>query len=335
MFRLFGARPRLSRPRLSRPRVSTPARAPRSLLKLSGPTMGSTWAVACGLTEAERDLPLAEWIAAAVGQVDARMSTWKADSPLMRFNRAAPGAWVAVPDDLALVVDTAQRISRETGGAFDVTVGGAVDLWGFGPRGGAGTVPEARAVTGYRHLEVRRDPPALRKDAPVSVDLSGIAKGYGVDRIAEVLEAAGIDQYLVVIDGEARARGTRPDRRPWTLALEAPIPGAREAWDLLTLTDAAIATSGDYRHGFDKDGVRYSHTIDAATGAPIRNGIASVSVIHPSCMIADAWATALSVMGIERGLAVAEARNLPALFLQRGEDGVTERATPRFSQLCR
>ncbi len=315
----------------SRPRPVPPE--PLTLHRFSGPTMGTTWTVACGLPEDATDLPLDLMIQAAVGQVDDHMSTWKPDSPLSRFNRTDPGDWVAVPADLAFVVHSALAISRDTGGAFDVTVGGAVDLWGFGPKGGTGTVPQGQAVVGYQHLQARLDPPALRKTARVSVDLSGIAKGYGVDQIARVLMSCGIDRFLVTLDGEARARGVRPDGQPWTLAIEAPIPGGREAWDILTLRGGSVATSGDYRHFFQADGHSYSHTIDAATGAPVDSPIVSVTVLRDDCMMADAWATALTVMGPEKGMAMAEARHIPALFLLRSKDGLIDLPSPTFRQL--
>lgn len=203
-------------------------------------------------------------------------------------------------------------------GAFDIALGEQVSAWGFGPapaeQADKAHCPAATALT----LDPERR--AVRKEAAVSLDLNGIAKGFGVDELARCLERHGIQHYLVGIDGELRARGEKPDGA-WRVALEKPEYGRREPFAALELADTAIATSGDYRHWRERDGQRYSHTLDPHSGTPLHNGIASVTVLTGSCLYADAWATALMVLGVERGARLAREQGLGAVFLVRdGED---------------
>lgn len=271
---------------------------------------------------------------AAVDQVDRQMSTWKPDSDLMRFNAAPVGEWVAVPADLAFVVTEGLKIARDSRGAFDMTVGAAVNAWGFGPPP-ADPLAVADPSPGPDRLEARLAPPALRKASAFSLDLSGIAKGFGVDRIAAVLERHGVTDYLVTLDGEIRARGRKPGLDgAWTLALEAPLPGRHEAWDILQPRDIALATSGDYRHFRQTGGETVSHTIDPRSGRPIPLGLTSVTVADASCMRADALATVLMVLGPTEAPAWAEARQIPALLLLRDGDGLREVRTGAFAELC-
>ena len=269
---------------------------------------------------------MAEAVHAAITEVDRQMSTWKPDSDLSHFNRHAVGEWFAVPHDLAFVVAAGLKVSRSSQGAFDMTLGEAVNAWGFGPTE-AGTPVSGPPEANYSHLEVLIDPPRLRKAAEMYVDLSGIAKGFGVDKIAGLLAERGITAYLVAIDGEVRACGRKPDGRPWTVGLDEPTAGSRGVWDVWEPRDCALATSGEYRRfRVLKDRV-VSHTIDAGTGAPVDNAIASVTVCDASCMIADAWATALTVMGPEKGVMIAQAHHIPALFLIRNAEGLTSITT--------
>ncbi len=273
-------------------------------------------------------------------EVDARMSTYRPDSELSRFNRSRTTRWQPVSPQLAFVVAEALEISRWSRGAFDVTVGPLVNLWGFGPdpRTREPPPPEAikaaRARTGYRKLEVRMQAPALRKRQPdLYVDLSAIAKGWAVDRLAEYLESEGIGDYLVEIGGELRLKGRSPRGGPWRIAIERPVAGVRALGKILALTDIAVATSGDYRNYFEVDGRRFSHTIDPRTGYPVSHRLASVTVLRHTCTRADGLATAFMVMGPEEGYARAEAENIPALFIVKDEDGFRERATSAFRQL--
>jgi len=271
-------------------------------------------------------------IASALAEVNAQMSTYDESSTLSRFNRDEDTDWFPVEPALVKVISAAQIISRQSGGAFDVTVGPLVNLWGFGPDAVGAQAPspealtEARSRVGYRFLEVRDDPPALRKSMPVYVDLSAIAKGFGVDQVAVLLDGLGCADFLVDVGGEVRARGQNPSGRPWRVGVEVPDPdSAGGVQRVLLLDNRAVATSGDYRNFRDLDGRRFSHTIDPRTGAPVSHALASVSVVHDSAMWADGYATAIDVLGPEAGLALADDLGLPVLLVVRTPDGFEER----------
>jgi FAD:protein FMN transferase len=288
---------------------------------LSGLTMGTRYA-AVFFAPAECDLKaVARELQVVVDAVDAQMSTWKLESDLMRLNRAPVGRWVAIPEPLLMVLEAALEIGRLSDGAFDIGVGDAVSAWGFGSsRGNRDADGIARAKDALRppaHLGLELDAGRGRvcKRTEMTLDLSGIAKGFGVDELARVLISHGIAHFLVSIDGELRAAGGKPDGTPWRVAVESPTPGERQAEGVIELFTGAVATSGDYRHFVEIDGTRYSHTIDPRSGAPLTGGAAAVTVRAESCMAADAWATALLVMGPERGSRAAAAQGIEALFM--------------------
>lgn len=292
---------------------------------LNGPTMGTSWQARFHAAPGFDPAPLRAALQAAVDEVDAQMSTYRPDSALMRLNAAPPGEWLAVPARLMEVLRLGLRIGRDSGGAFDIGLGDASAAWGFGPRpADEGRIRAALAAPRRPAHEVL-EPDArglrLRKHAPLTLDLDGIAKGYGVDRLTGTLRAHGISSALAGIDGEMRATGLRPDGSPWVIAVEAPDPDRRAPHSVLALEDAAVATSGDYRHRVELRGRQLSHTMDPARGAPLAAPPASVTVIAPSCAEADAWATALMVLGEGAGAALARRRGLDALFLMRGEGG--------------
>ena len=290
---------------------------------LNGETMGSRYTA---LFYAEPDLSteaIHHSLARAVSRVDQQMSTWKPDSDLNRLNAAPEQQWVSVPKELATVLATALRIARQSGGAFDIAVGDLVHAWGFGPGEPIVThhpletpVPSVR-TSASAALEVDPQRNQVRKRAPLTLDLNGIAKGFGVDELARCLEGRGITHYLVGIDGEMRARGVKPGGQPWVVALEKPNRGVREVMGVMELGDAAIATSGDYRHWVDVAGQSYAHTMNPATGAPLCNPLAAVTVVAANCMLADAWATALMVLGEIEGPRLAQERGMDALFVLR------------------
>jgi thiamine biosynthesis lipoprotein len=302
-----------------------------------GSTMGTYYEVTsrcpAGGLEGEID--------ATLEGVNMAMSTYLPQSELSRFNAHRGNDWFAVSQPLADLVMVARSISEDSDGAFDVTVGPLVNLWGFGP-GGRDALPDdadiaaARAVVGYRLLESRFDPPALRKRfADLYVDLSAIAKGYGVDEVGRLLDRRGCTDWLVDIGGEVAARGESPSRREWRIGVEVP-DGTRMVQRVVMLTDVAVATSGDYRNYVEHDGVRVAHSIDPRTGRPAAHALASVSVVLPDAMHADGWATALHVLGPEDGFALARARGIAALFVVRGAgaDGAPafeERYTPALA----
>lgn len=302
--------------------------------RTSGATMGTRWT-------AQFHAPLGQDIEAivtrldrAVTAVDAQMSNWRADSDLSRLNCAALGHWVPVSANLAAILRRALEIGAETDNAFNIGVGRIVGAWGFGPAGEEGALrgagpdpcPPLDEV-----LDVDAENGRARRLAPVTLDLCGIAKGFGVDELAHVLERQGIDSWLVGIDGEMRAQGSKPDGDAWAIAIEAPQREHRAAMGVIELADAAIATSGDYRHWRDLDIGRISHTMDPRTGAPLRNGVASVTVVAKDCTSADALATALMVLGAEAGPALAERRGLDALFVVREGDALLTRGTGCFA----
>ena len=285
---------------------------------LSGATMGTRYRV---LAEGCPDrLPEAQ-VVAVLDEVVQEMSTWVPDSRLSRFNRAPPGEWFGVSADMVRVVAAAAAVSDATDGAFDVTVASLVGEFGFGPEQ---AVAEDAAQMDYRLLEFRQRPPALRKAAPLQVDLSAIAKGFAVDRVAEMLTGVGCTSALVEVGGEVRVFGPAPGGGAWRIAIESPgegfLPGT------LTLTEGSIATSGDYRQIGERDGARTTHIIDPHTGTPIDATLASATVIAPTAMQADALATALMVLGTD-ALAFAESHNIAGLLVFRDERGFTTRTS--------
>ena len=290
---------------------------------LNGETMGSRYTA---LFYAEPDLSteaIHHSLARAVSRVDQQMSTWKPDSDLNRLNAAPEQQWVVVPKELVTVLSTALRIARQSGGAFDIAVGDLVQAWGFGPgepivtQQPLGTPEPCTRTSASAALEVDPQRNQVRKRAPLTLDLNGIAKGFGVDELARCLEGWGITNYLVGIDGEMRARGVKPGGQSWVVALEKPNRGVREVMGVMELGDAAIATSGDYRHWVDVAGQSYAHTMNPATGAPLCNPLAAVTVVAANCMLADAWATALMVLGEIEGPRLAQERGMDALFVLR------------------
>ena len=294
----------------------------RARIALNGPTMGTRWSA---LFFAEPDFdpaPIRAALQAAVEEVDGQMSTWNAGSDLMRLNAASVGKWVAVPAQLAAVLRLGLEIGRASGGAFDIGMGDAVTAWGFGPGDAAADGIRAAMTASRRpaHEALEMNDARVRKAAPIALDLNGIAKGYGVDRLAETLHDHGITDALVGIDGEMRAMGLRPDGEAWTIAVEAPDPARRTPHSILALQDAAVATSGDYRHWVEVQGRRLSHTMDPRRGAPLISSPASVTVVARTCAEADAWATALMVLGPDKGAALARRSGLDALFLLRDDD---------------
>jgi thiamine biosynthesis lipoprotein len=296
-------------------------------LVLNGPTMGTRWSALFFAPPRLDPQPFRSALQTAVNEVDAQMSTWKPESDLMRLNASPVDDWVPVPTRLIAVLRLGLEIGRVTGGAFDIGMGDAVTAWGFGPAtatpDGIRAAMAVGRVRAFDALEIDMANGRVRKTAPITLDLNGIAKGYGVDRLAETLVDLGIEAGLVGIDGEMRALGLRPDGEPWTLAVEAPDAERRAPHSILALQDAAVATSGDYRHWVEVQGRRLSHTMDPWRGAPLLGSPASVTVVARSCAEADAWATALMVLGPDRGAMLARKRGLDALLLLRHDDGNT------------
>jgi thiamine biosynthesis lipoprotein len=309
----------------------------RRLSRLAGDTMGTTWSVKFSGAPRESLPELRNAIQAALDQINDEMSTYRPDSALSRFNQAPAGSTMVLPTDFALVLKEALNISRETDGAYDVTVGPLVNLWGFGPAPERAEPPSqaqidaARQRVGWEKLKL--DGRRLTQPGNVYVDLSSIAKGFAVDKVAHLLEIQGLNNYLVEIGGELRASGEKPYGQPWRVAVERPVPGVREVEKVIALNNLAIATSGDYRNFFEDHGTFYSHTIDPRTGYPVDHRLGSVTVLHSECMTADGLATALTVLGPERGLAFAEQHELAVLFVVRTPEGAREVMSTTFKAL--
>ena len=265
-------------------------------------------------------------------RINKQMSTYDPESELSRFNASRELTPFPVSPETARVVHTALLFSKETKGAFDPTVGPLVNLWGFGPEKRTGELPDPakiRAVlpsVGYWHLKASLNPPSLRKNVPgLYLDLSAIAKGFGVDEVGRLLESKGYTNFLVEIGGEIVAKGKNPKGEPWRVGIDRPTPGSQpgaafEAY--ARIGNGALATSGDYRNYFTKDGIRFSHFVDPRTAGPIRHRLASASVLAPNCMLADAAATAVMILGPVQGRAYIEGKQgWEALFMVAEKDG--------------
>jgi thiamine biosynthesis lipoprotein len=310
--------------------------------RFAGPTMGTAWRLTLageGLDAALAGRARAA-VAAALDGVDRRMSMFRADSELRRLNRHSAAAPLRLSAELFAVLAAAQQAAELTAGSFDVTVAPLVRAWGFGPERrrslpSASVVQAERSAVGYRALQLDPATGSARKaHGGVQADLGGIAKGYGVDRAALALEALGIENYLLEAGGEVRVRGRNAAGTPWQVGIERPDAMPQRPYFVLPLAAGAIATSGDYRIFFEHDGRRYSHEIDPSRAAPIDHSLASVTVVADDCMRADALATGLIVMGLERGYALAQRHGIAAYFIERGADSrFTARATAAFAAL--
>ena len=306
---------------------------------MSGNTMGTQFNVK--LTAADVDVAnLQKEIEDSLAHVELMMSTYMPDSEISRFNASMTTDWHEVSKEFCVNVVNAQALSILTDGAFDITVGPLVNLWGFGPGDiiveppADEEISSAMAAVGYGNLHADCARPALRKDiAELYLDMSAFGKGLAVDRIADWLDDAGMNNYLVEVGGELRLAGHNADGDKWAIGIEVPLADQRRPHTVVQLTDTAVATSGDYRNFFEADGILFSHTIDTRTGRPVTHSLASVTVIDDRGYRADALATALLVMGPEKGMELATREHLAVLFLLRDADGIDERATPAFEQL--
>ncbi len=305
-----------------------------------GATMGTTYAVRVVAVGPWPQAEVGAEIQAVLDDVESKMSHYQPSSELSRFNRRRTTRPFPVSADTFEVFRQARRLSDLTAGALDVTVGPLVEAWGFGPvepdrlPPDAGRLSRLREHVGYAGIELDAAASTLRKTDPaIEGDLSAVAKGYGVDRVAAALRAAGLTRYLVEVGGEIVAAGTNHLDRPWRIGIESPEAGGG-IHRVVPLRDRAMATSGDYRNRREVDGGWVSHTIDPRTGRPVEHRLASVSVVADRCVVADGLATALEVLGPEDGYALAVEQGWAALFLSRADDGaIRERATPAFSAL--
>lgn len=315
----------------------------REVYVFNGFTMGTTFTVKIATAVTEDRV---EWKKRIQGQIEGvlasvnkAMSTYLSDSELSRFNQTTSTEWIPVSDELAFIFQHAHRISRESGGAFDITVGPLVNLWGFGPESKNTPVPDPveiarrKILVGYQKVAVRLTPPSLKKEMPgIYCDLSAVAKGYGVDKVGEFLESLKFTDYLIEVGGEIRTKGRNLSDKPWTIGISTPDQ-LGDIQKIIPLTNTSVATSGDYQNYFEENGVRYSHTIDPTTGSPVTHHLASVTVIKDTCMIADAYATAIDVLGPEKGFELASKHHLAVYLIIRENGTYIERMTPEFKAL--
>lgn len=321
--------------------------------EFKGLTMGTTWSVKLAGGELARAAQRQVALQRQLDEVVAQMSHWEQSSDLSRFNAAPAGSWSVLPEDFFAVLSYGLKVAADSDGAYDPAAGALVDLWGFGAQGrhdeegfrvpAAEALARARAVCGWRLLEVNPDTREVRQPGGVRLDFSAIAKGFAVDKLVACLHGQGLRHYLVEVGGELRGAGVKPDGQPWWVSLETPTsahsfaaaaPGPAAVEDtIVALHGLALATSGDYRRNFAAGGVTYAHTLDPRTGHPVRNGVASVTVVHESCMAADALSTALTVLGAQKGLAYAESRNIAARFLVRQGQGFAETTSSRYREM--
>ncbi|WP_460146893.1 FAD:protein FMN transferase [Pseudomonas sp. S2_A02] len=310
-----------------------------SLERFDGPTMGSRYSIQYvrhsstpgpKAVQAEVENILAE--------VDRQFSTYRSDSDTERFNALPAGHCQVMPGPVLELIRVGEQLSSQSGGSFDLTVEPLLNLWGFGPQSREEKVPSADALAlarqrvGYGHLRIEGD--RLCKDAPVEVDFNSLAAGYAVDRIASRLETLGIDSYLAEATGELKAVGHKPDGSAWHVALEEPRDDQQVAKRIIAVDGYGVSTSGDYRKYFKQNGQRYSHTFDARTGAPVLHTLASVTVIHPSALMADGLSTLLLILGPERGWDYAETHDIGAFFVIRADTGFVTRTNQAFERLA-
>lgn len=309
---------------------------PVEQIHLSGPTMGTTYNIKYIESEG---IPSPEALQKEVDrlleEVNDQMSTYRKDSELSRFNQNQTSTPFEVSSQTATVVKEAIRLNGLTLGALDVTVGPLVNLWGFGPEARPEVVPTdeelaaRKANTGIQHLTVEGN--LLTKDIPnLYVDLSTIAKGWGVDVVADYIQSQGIQNYMVEVGGEMRLKGVNREGVKWRIAIEKPSADERAVQEIIEPGDMAVATSGDYRIYFERDGVRYSHIINPQTGKPIRHKVVSVTVLDKSSMTADGLATGLMVLGEEQGMKIANENNIPVFMIVKTEDGFKEMASEAY-----
>jgi len=319
----------------------------KQILKISGPTMGTEYHISwvsnkvnstARKTEQESIQHKVDNLLIGINK---SMSTYDPQSELSIINHGFKHGWQNVSADLYQVLIMAQQVNTQSDKAFDITVGPLVNIWGFGPGKANSKIPETAKIQalmdeiGSDALLLRQyhDEFQLRLLSPRYLDLSAIAKGYGVDVLGNLLQVEGIENFLIEVGGEIVAHGEKPKNKSWRIAIEAPNDNGRSVQIIIPLSNMGIATSGDYRNFFEQEGRRFSHTIDGRTGYPVEHDLASVSVLHESVALADAWATALTVLGAEQGLKLAEKHDLAAYFIVRSDDGYEQLSSRQFEQL--
>jgi thiamine biosynthesis lipoprotein len=298
--------------------------------------MGTSWQVQCYVNARQTNADLRAGIQAQLDQVVAQMSPWEEDADITRFNRAPANSWHVLPNEFFRVLQHSLFVAEQTGGAYDPNIGQLANLWGFGPAGKTNIAPDAIAIQAalqsgnWQQIQINRDNHSVRQSGHIQLDLCSTAKGFGVDQVARYLQQMEIESYLVEVGGELRGLGCKPDGQPWWVTLEDIAEQEQETSHVVALHGLSIATSGDTNRYFMQDGKRYSHTIDPRTGYPVEHGVAAVTVLHAECMIADALATAMTVMGLEAGMLYAKQLHAAARFVVREENGFRTYMSPAF-----
>ena len=298
--------------------------------------MGTTYSIkVSGLSDSSSVKPLQRDIEELLEGINLSMSTYLTDSEISRFNRFIDVSPYSVSPRMIRVVKESLRVSSLTEGALDITIAPLVNLWGFGVDKQTATIVDEKKIKalkrriGYKKIKAEIDPPQISKQHPeLTIDLSAVAKGFAVDQVGMLLESKGLINYLVEIGGEIRTNGVKQHQTPWVVAIERPMTGERVIQQVLSMGNNSMATSGDYRNYFEKNGKRFSHLIDPNTGKPINHRLASVSVVHRSCITADAFATAFMITGFKKGYQLALQENLAAYFLVRTQSGFDVKMTP-------
>jgi thiamine biosynthesis lipoprotein len=306
-----------------------------NVYQLNGNTMGTSYSITV-VGDVRIDPTL---VTNALENIENSMSTYRPDSELMQLNKAPVDTWITISEELYEVLTISETVSQLSDGAFDISIGPLVDLWGFGPdKSNFGSPPDNPEQVenilrniGYQHLVLASDETAALKTKMISLDLSAVAKGYAVDVIAELLEANTINNYLVEVGGEISAQGSNAQGEPWRIAIESPLKSNnQEAFRVIQINNLSVASSGDYRNFYEEDGISYSHTLDPRTGYPVNHQLASVTVLTDSAAFADALATAFNVMGTEQALLLANQHQIPAFFIENTDNGLIEYYSSAF-----
>jgi thiamine biosynthesis lipoprotein len=306
------------------------------LCNLRGLTMGTSWQVQCYVNTRQSEESLQAGIQTQLDEVVAQMSPWEEDADITRFNRAPAHSWHVLPPEFFKVLQHSLFVAEQTGGAYDPNIGQLANLWGFGPAGKISIAPDEIAIQGalrsgnWQQIQINKDNQSVKQSGHIQLDLCSTAKGFGVDQVARYLQQMDIESYLVEVGGELRGLGCKPDGQPWWVSLEDIAEQVQETNHVVALHGLSIATSGDTNRYFMHEGKRYSHTIDPRTGYPIEHGVAAVTVLHAECMIADALATAMTVMGLDAGMQYAKRLHAAARFVVREENGFRTYMSPAF-----
>lgn len=313
----------------------------KNLVQINGFTMGTTYSVSVIQDNESKKHSfdfLKTKIDSVLEEVNNKMSTYKKDSELSVFNESSDTNWYLISEDLFEVIKTAREISTKTDSAYDISAGPIVNLWGFGPEARPVKIPTDKEIKERRDyvgvskyiLDVTSSK-IKKKHQKVYIDLSSIAKGFGVDEVSRLLSSLSYSNFMVEVGGEVFTRGVNNSSKKWNIGISTP-DGSNKIQKIVAISENALATSGDYRNYFEENGVRYSHTINAKTGKPITHKLVSVSVIDDNCMLADGWATALNIAGIEEGLKIADDNGIAAFFIVKEDKGFKEMMTKEFEK---